>query len=158
MTWFKRQKTFAEETEILADDFEEEFDEIAGAFNGLFSAGTVAANSGLVLTTSYQDVPGAVLSITPSVPSLLLVNMSFGKEYEDKFAYATLKLDSAAEEAPAIVLLTNEFSGSQPFLLKLSAGAHTVKIRAKRAEVTGKVEIQEGRTRFTYLLIPNPEP
>ena len=164
MSIFQRVKSFVENTEILAEDFEAEFDAIAEAFNGLFKPGRVSASGTLALTTSYQDVPGASLSITPAVPSLLLVlataNLELANPSSAAEALATLNVDGSdrADKMRLTSIISAGLAGgtfTQGYDVSLSAAAHTVKMRAKRVNAESGA-CQEANTGFLYLLIPEP--
>lgn len=115
MSWFGRIRSFVEAGEILASDFEAEFDNIAEAFDGLFQAERVPASSTLTLTTSMADVPGTSHAITLARNSLVLVT-----------AVASTVLGP---------------SGPQAYCLSLNKGAHTLKLRAKKNTVAHLQEI-----------------
>lgn len=166
MSIYDRATALAEEEDIDAAPLEEEFDNIDEAFNGLFRADRVSASGLLTLTTSFADVPGASLSITTAVPSLLLVNAV--ADFENLLSAAgeqqsigVLNVDGTdrGEELisgfPIGAIQTARETVAQAFCISLTAGAHTIKLRAKcggthtsRAHFPG--------TGFTYLLIPQP--
>lgn len=165
MSWFTRKKSFVAKTPAAAADVEAEFDHIADGFNGLFKPGRVSASGDLTLTTSYQDVPGATLSITPTVASTLLVwatadlEGSTPTEIAVGKAIAVLNVDSADRSEQLIngFLSTSAIlreTVGQSFSISLTAAAHTIKLRAKMEKLTsGKA--RETNTGFTYLLIPS---
>jgi hypothetical protein len=146
MSWFSRKKAFEEEADILGVDFETEFDTIANAFNGLFKGDRVSASSNLLLTGGYKDVPGASVSITPSMSSLLYVWPVFVTTAGGVTGVVNVDGSDQAYEANTV----------QALCISLTAGAHTVKLRAKPIFVGA--ELQKTNTGFTYLLVPDPEP
>lgn len=166
MSLFERVQSFVEGTDADAEAIEAEFDAIAAAFNGLFEVGRISASSDLSLTSSYQDVPGATLSITPSVPSLLLVfavadlEGSTPTEIAVGKTIAVLNVDGSDRSEQLIngFLSTSAIvreTVSQAFSVSLTAAAHTVKLRAKMEKLTsGKAH--QTNTGFLYLLIPEP--
>lgn len=110
------------------------------------TAGIIAGNEDLTLTTSYQDVPGAKLEYTPPVAVNLHILTVFDflaesttPEHEPGGepgeAFGSVKLDSAAEQTP---LAKFDIDGlgratvSQVHSLALTAAAHTIKLRAKK--------------------------
>lgn len=160
MTWFSRKKEFPEEADILGDDFETEFDAIADAFNGLFKADRVAASENWAISEiALSDVPGATLSITPSVASLLLVMavVSGQATATTTIIEAVVDVDGADQAAKIKFTspLSEQVSDSQVFCIALAAGAHTVKLQAKSNFPAVGVAPYTG---FVYLLIPDPEP
>jgi hypothetical protein len=129
------------------------------------SVGVVSASgSDLTLTTSYQDVPGASLEITPAVASVLLVHAVFDLGFiagaSAVFeAVGTMKVDSDAEQARLAVLtvrlVTTESqraSVAQTYAIPLTAAKHTLKLRAKRGAENGAV-CYTANTSFSYLLL-----
>lgn len=116
-------------------------------------AGIKAASEGLTLTETTQDVPGAKLEITPAVSSKLLVIPIFEVTGSAALSFAgTVKLDAAADEANAARLANTTIgTTTQVYVLSLSAGAHTVKLRAKRTNAEAATVSAPG-TRFFHAL------
>jgi hypothetical protein len=166
MSWFTRAKSFVEKTPAAAADVEAEFDNIADSFNGLFKTGRVSASENLTLTTSYQDVPGASLSITPSVASRLLVwataDVQVGTPTQLSLGYAFVKLNVDGADRTE-QMLRGYFGGAaverqplhQDYSITLTAAAHTIKLRSKM-ENAESATCYGTHTGFTYLLIPEP--
>jgi hypothetical protein len=141
------------------------------------TAGVVAASGDLTLTTSYQDVPGAALEITPAVASILEVTVVFDLEIvlpgtdiaaagEAGYlaeALGSLKVDSDAEQArivrlsrkivsAAVGLDATRLTLSEVYALPLTAAAHTIKARAKKS-ANGSGKCFGSGTAFLYELV-----
>jgi len=125
------------------------------------TAGVVAASEALAVTTSYQDVPGAKLEITPAVASTLLIVATFDFQNpatNGPTLLGTLKLDSETEEAAVARWKTPSVEGttggvySQVYALSLSVAAHTIKMRAKREGGISNGETKAVTTRMLYTL------
>jgi hypothetical protein len=166
MSIFERVKSFVEDETITGENFEAEFDAIAEAFNGLFRAARVGASAELTLTGSSQDVPGATLSITPAVPSLLLVFATAEIETVvggtgEQLATLSLNVDGVDRAEPILsgfplVATTSQHETvGQDYCISLTAAAHTVKLRGK-ASGPFTSRVKEAGTGFVYLLIPQP--
>lgn len=130
------------------------------------SVGVKAASEGLILTTSYQDVPTTAghLEITPAVTSLLLVVASFSFFNVSGVktiigGQGTIKVDSEAEQS-ALAEYTGAATINQPkpasqvYAVSLSAAKHTIKLRARRNSATAEEEctLLAANTRFIYAL------
>lgn len=149
MSWFSMPKAAVAHTTAKAADVDANFDAIEDAFNGLFKGDRVSASADLVLFKDpYTDVPGASGAVSPPVPSLLFVWAVFSVTGE---VTGVVNLDGA--DQPYEAAGGGEFV-PQVLCLKLNAGAHTVKLRAKADAGT----VHKTNTGFTYLLVPNPEP
>lgn len=125
------------------------------------TVGSAAATENLTLTTSYQDVPGGKLEITPTAAGKLLVVTVFtfavesGVPVESVTALGTLKLDSESEQAALAELIFGSeeevqeemtATATQVYALTLTAAAHTIKMRAKRgASGTGLCKATSSR-------------
>jgi hypothetical protein len=168
MSWFSIPQAETAHTKAKAAPLSANFQAIEDAFNGLFKAGKVKSSGDLTLTTSFQDVPDATLSITPAIPSLLIVTATFdfdspnGQGRQGPFE-GELNVDAASQVGEAIYTGGvaagdgGRATVAQNWMVTLAAGAHTVKLRAKATP--GLSDICRGtHTGFTYLLIPNPSP
>jgi hypothetical protein len=102
------------------------------------TAGVIAGSTTLSLSGVYQDVPGAMLEITPAVASKLLVTATFqftagaGSNVE-----GTLSFDGSDQSRAALLQEIGSSSiaasVSQSYELALTAGEkHTIKMRAVR--------------------------
>jgi hypothetical protein len=121
------------------------------------TSGIVSASGNLTLTEAYIDVPGALLEITPAVASVLHVIVSVRRRSGAGPISATLKLDSEADMTVNAQIgeatgAWQEASAAQIFEIPLSAAAHTIKLRAKRASPTA-AELYGTHTRFSYELV-----
>lgn len=125
------------------------------------TAGVKSASSDLTLGEAFADVAGMKLEITPSVASTLLVVAIFDFELSQSGAAAqgSLKLDSETELTPVGELKSNQAAVeratiAQVYALPLTAGAHTIKGRAKNSEhsVTVNGKCIAASTQFLYLL------
>jgi hypothetical protein len=120
------------------------------------TTGLVTASGNLSLTSSNQDVPGASLSITPAVASVLLVTASFDAQASNSGQFVGLiELDgvqvgtfarhyaSTASERATVTALAR---------LVLDAGPHTVKLRG--SNLVGTLgTIHAPSTGFSYMLV-----
>lgn len=127
------------------------------------TAGIVSANfspkEALGLTTSYQDMTGATLELTPEVSGALKVTAIFVllASGEPGEAVGTISVDGVDQASVASLLHSGAgetiASVSQVYLVPLSAGnAHTIKMRAKAIYSGGFSTCRIG-TRFLYELI-----
>jgi hypothetical protein len=160
MSWFKRLRSFSPEEEIKAGDFEAEYDNLAEALNGLVAGADVRCSESLTLTGAFQDVPGASATITLSRASLVFVWATWGLGATGGLLPGTagsLSVDGA--EQPVVAEGMEEVAdfASQSYCLKLTAGSHTIKQRARLVSGNTGVCIKNF-TGFTYLVLPNPEP
>lgn len=181
MSWFSRLREFVEEDDILADDFEAEFDGIATALNSLFQSGSVVASAdfgmggsvGEVWESSYK-VTGTEKSVTAAVASILLVTAVFDFRTQETSGggpemRGVLVVDGSPQTKAA--KLRHQFSVvssgeviegtvSQTYVVELAAGAHTLSLYARpwAGSVTGSPKALKDHTGYTYLLIPDPEP
>jgi hypothetical protein len=111
-----------------------------------------SATKALELTTSYQDVTGAVLEITPAVASVLKVTIIADLTVlgPGGSAQASIKVDSETEDA-AVAHLDNDtaaslrVTASQIYVVTLSAAAHTIKMRAKKVGGTATANTAQTR-------------
>lgn len=107
------------------------------------TVGVKASSGDLTLTTSYQDVPGAALSITPVVASTLKVTaiFEFGPEGgASGEMLGTLRLDAEDQSRVArggAASIGEKGTYSQIYALALTAAPHTIKMRAKRVGASG---------------------
>lgn len=121
------------------------------------TVGLVSASADLTLTTSYQDVPGATLEISPAVASSLKVTAIFRfMQHENGTARGTVQVDGVDQEGSAILTpysgsTVMEATVSQVYLLPLTAAVHTIKLRARREAAEGQC-FKQG-SRFLYELI-----
>lgn len=119
------------------------------------TAGIVAASEDLTLTTSYQDVPGATLEITPAVASKLLVTAVFAfSESSSGGASGTVNFngeDQAIEARANADVSSASDTRAQVYSLDLAVEKNTIKLRAKYLGAKGKA--LAGSTRFLYQLV-----
>jgi hypothetical protein len=122
------------------------------------TAGIVEASGDLVLTTSYQDVAGTELKITPAVASYLKVTAVFDfRITEGGRALGSMSVDGSTQLHTAHLTTPNSTENSatttaQVYLLSLTAASHTVMMRAKR-EGGGTGNCFKANTLFLYELI-----
>jgi hypothetical protein len=144
------------------------------------TAGVIAATENLTLTTSYQDVPGAVLEITPAVASILKVTAVFDLEVflstsdaaagQSVEALGNAKLNSGSElsqVARVKIIPTGEQVGDpyaaggvrntvvEIYAISLTAALNVIKLRAKRG-AAGTASCYAAGTAFLYELIAAP--
>jgi hypothetical protein len=169
MSWFSIPNAFKADTLAKSAQVNENFDKVEEAFNGLFQMDTVAGEGELILlTTNYQDVPGASVTLTPAIPSLVRIDVVFGFVIPGVTlafgqALGSIKVDSGSEQDRAAVLEVPEpafpagATVPQSYTLSLAAGSHTIKMRAKKG-ASGNVKVFPPTCSLSYLMIPDPEP
>ena len=125
------------------------------------TAGIITPSTSLTLTSSYKDVAGAVLEITPDVASNLLVVAIFDFHIilGPITCLGTLKVDAIAEESRHAESTVGSGVGgdrrtvSQVYLIPLSAAAHTIQMRAKGIiEAPGSGYVSSEYTQFLHVL------
>lgn len=128
------------------------------------STGVIAATSNLVLTESYQDVPGGKLEITPAVASkiMIVVFFDFFVALGSGQALGSISLDGGAENAKTanseafLPTWTSETglrqTVGQVYELSLTAASHTIKMRAKRVVGTSSYAVNKEGSQMLYFL------
>lgn len=94
------------------------------------------STSTLALTTSYQEVPGTKLEITPVVSSVLavvIVPVLFAEA--GTTAFATIKVDTTNESQTAEIGMNAQgtITPAQVYLVSLSAAKHTITMQAEKS-------------------------
>lgn len=136
------------------------------------TTGVVVPSEQLITTTSYQDLPGAILEITPVVASIILITATFDciLSYSESLGgfeqriLGTIKVDAAAEETNTAFFEANQSAAltgnrshratvSQVYRIALTAAKHTIKMRAKQTVGTVTASVQEEGSRFIYQLV-----
>lgn len=126
-----------------------------------------ASGALLVLTTSYQDIPGTTLEITPAVTSILRIWAVFGFQaqilsgVEESVAFGITNLDGVdqlAQYAQLGVVSAATVIGQGALATNLSLTAaikHTIKLRAKKTGTgsTAVLGLQPAPTHYAYELI-----
>lgn len=122
----------------------------------------VPATGNLALTGAFQDIPGAILEITPAIASLLKITAVFDLEVHpnggNSKSVGTLSLDGVDQERQAILQsngVTNlQIRGTmtQTYKLPLSAAKHTIKMRAANPLGAEACTCYEENTNFLYEL------
>jgi hypothetical protein len=173
MSWFSRLREFKEGEDIVADDFETEFDGIASALNTLIKGGQVDASGPIeLLAEQTGDVPGAVLSLVLTRSSVVQVVMTADAQITavdngpGPFVQVAMVVDGAPQSA--VAKLAAKLEGVQPtpvgsmvvrasvartFSLALGAGSHALKMSA---HTTGRALVSPEGTGFSYTVIPAP--
>lgn len=111
----------------------------------------------LELTTSYQDIEGCKLDITPAVSSNLFIVAAFDMQVISESApelLGAIKVDAEAERERLARLYAANGTRATTILvdvIALTAAAHTIKLRTKRVGGAGKV--WKLGTGFGYLLV-----
>lgn len=157
--WIERLFDFEEGGDVLAEQFNEEFDKVFAAFNSLFQSGVVQASESLGLNTdtSYHDVPGTEKTITVTRASILKVTAVFDTLSQTQLV-GTIAVDGTDQTPEARMPADARSTNSQVYEINLSTGSHTIKMRAKQATDVGTNTIQATNTRWSFLVIPDPEP
>ncbi len=135
------------------------------------ATGQKRATSHLELSSTYTLVPGCKLEVAPVVDSVLVVNavadfsLSMTKSSNAK-CIAELYVDSSAESGQIVAFLgavesvtptmelVAEVTAAQSWVISLSAGSHTIELRAMDEKVGKEAagEAKANNTGFTYLL------
>lgn len=135
------------------------------------TAGSNQASGNLGLTGEFVEIPGTALTITPAVPSLLLVSAVFDFYTvlnASTLAYAKgfggLVLDGIAQSGQAVSGIAAigatgavgeyvlETTPTQAWCIPLTAAEHKIHLSAKK-EGTAAAEAKHPNTGFTYLLV-----
>lgn len=113
------------------------------------TAGIKAATANKELTEFLQDISGCVLEITPSIASILRVNLVVNKVGLAGIE-GNLLVDGVAQEAKAWIG-NGEVATTAPqvFDIPLTAAAHTIKLQAKKFNA-GAATLIGVHTRFAY--------
>ncbi|HTI26196.1 MAG TPA: hypothetical protein VL652_34725 [Kutzneria sp.] len=151
----------------LADSVETALSALTIALNGPLQSGTAVSNTGDVLTTTNQDVDGATMSVTvlgthakAVVTGTLQISCATGA----LGAYCTgdLLVDGVAMAASGQIVhdLATTYqhrTASQTWTVALPAGAHTLKLAAKKNSTAGTAASWEypGST-LTVVLLDAP--
>jgi hypothetical protein len=114
------------------------------------TSGIVVASGSLVLTTTYQDIPGLSLEVTPAVASKLNVMTTSLLGNVTEGVHIGLKVDGEAEDLGGIAA-TTAATITTVHAAALTAAKHTVKVRAKLA-FAGSGELTP-ICRLQYLLV-----
>jgi len=113
----------------------------------------------------YADVPGASLAITPAVASYILITAHWTVINDSSGVMGIaglLNLDAAdltSEKIPITIFTSTGgiYGGRQTvsmsYKLRLTAAAHTIKMRAKDPTDLGFARCEADGTRFTYMLV-----
>ena len=122
------------------------------------TTGRVAAIIGggyLELTEQYQDVPGTTFVLSPETDQTYLVYVNADFEAMDCMALAQLHVDG--EYQPGLLIFQSRVDRgratvSQALLVSLTAGPHTVVLKAKRGSGT-EAKIYATHTAITYFAV-----
>lgn len=130
--------------------------------NGILSSAEAAASSPLTVTTSTADVPGASAAFTTAGASAVaLVIGTFDVQATSSSAGNVVtgkcQMDAGTASQQAIWQdngLNSRYTVSQTFLFTgLSAGSHTVKLRASKISAPGTHVVNSGNTTMTVLVL-----
>lgn len=171
MSWFKTPKIFTAKTTAKAAEVDENFEKIEEAFNGLFTYGVVSASEFIGLSsTSWVGVPGASVALSPTIPSKVLVVANFDFTVNaasgTQAAYGSISVDSGEPDSHTAILFSKALkigetvepraTVSQVYVVGLTAGAHTIALRAKGLSAVAGITVNETSTRLLYLMLPEP--
>jgi len=107
------------------------------------TVGVKEASGSAALGTSYADVTGVKLEITPAVASnLLVVSVPSFTEVQEGNVYAVLNVDGVVQSRAAFMGgaaggVKQSASPAQAYVISLTAAAHTIKMQAKRENASG---------------------
>jgi hypothetical protein len=117
------------------------------------AAGIATATSNLSLTASWQDIPGATITITPTAASKIMVWVTADIDGNTAQNCAVaLNVDGSRQSAQAAVRVTTDrFTVSQVFLVSLDASEHTIKLQGQNADGSAGT-VYSTHTNFLYFL------
>lgn len=135
------------------------FNETYDKLDALGIAGRVSASSALTLTASTVNIPGATVTIAPTVPGVLVVvgTFDFSPATAGEVLAGQLKLDGSVvgPNQDANYAGDRRLAVSRSWALTLTAGSHTVALAAKRATGSNADHAaNEGHTGFSYCFHP----
>lgn len=175
MSWFERDKSFVEGEDILAADFEAEYDNIADGMNAAALVDLVAASGNKTLDGLEETwkkanhlISGTEKTVEVARPTLAVVTavfdfyLSLGSE--DVTQTGTLAVDGTAQTREAIHRMDFNDAGfrdkratvSQVYKVPLTTGSHTLALYAKSSSYSGTSEAKSAGTAYSYLLVPEP--
>lgn len=171
MSWFTTPKVFTAGQKARAADVDENFTAIEEALNDLFQMGSAGASANVTPAQGgpYVDVPGAAATITVPRSSFVLVTTFFdfveaGSSSGGAECLGALNVDGAVQAAVArlegfanATLWKTAATVGQSYVIPLDVGAHTLKLQVRKENVA-PAECKKTNTRFTYLVLPDPEP
>jgi hypothetical protein len=123
--------------------------------------GLIQATGSLNLTNSYQDIPGAVWEITPSVPSraqlVLIFNFEITEAAAELGCSGIISVDGV-DQFNAVADMAAPAAGHSATVatiqdLSLSAAPHSIKMRAQKFPNIGKASALSGATRMMFNLM-----
>lgn len=157
MSWFKRKKDWVSKEILTAADLDAEFDNVAEALNSLLQSGVVASSEALALSGSHQTVPGSAKTVTVARPSILLVWAAFelNGSGAGQLASGAIVVDGVEQPQTVTTEATLDAGHAALAVVTLSAGVHEILLHAW--SLIGTVSCGK-RTRYVYLVLPNPEP
>jgi len=127
--------------------------------NARLSVGRVAASipggNRLELTNGFQDVPGTTFTLTPETDQTYLVYVTADFDVLNGLAVATLFIDGVRETSETIFCgcgARERGTVSQTYLVDLSAGTHTLVLKAK-LNLGTSAKIYETHTTLTYFAV-----
>ncbi|MGZ4559488.1 MAG: hypothetical protein ACXVGQ_00395 [Mycobacteriaceae bacterium] len=120
--------------------------------------GEVDASGNLTLTGSAQDVPGATITLTPTVPGKLLVvgTFDFSCTVAGEILSGNLNVDGTAQTQAALMAGSiNRLAVTRHWTVSLTAASHTIKLQASRLSGTGTTHsVNSIHTGFSYQFVP----
>jgi len=172
MSWFSRKRSFVEDTDILAPDFEAEFDNIAEALNSLVGSGRIASSKSQEVHpgtfTEEIDVSGATVTFTLARPSVVIVTTAFdlqmnaGTGSGKAFVQGKLNVDGSNQgtgaELGVAPLGFIQATIGEAYRLQLGAGAHTLKLRLGCTAEGPATSAENLHASATFFYYPDPEP
>lgn len=141
--------TLAAYWQHLAEDTERELNAIKQPTVDL-----VSATEGLILGTAYADVPGLEVKVAPSVASNLFLLVALERITGEASVTFRITVDGVAQPGINLLPMTSvgALCGSWPLKVVLAAGAHTIKVQAKRG-AEGTAKLNNGTTCLQRLLL-----
>jgi hypothetical protein len=120
--------------------------------------GEVDATGNLTLTGTAQDVPGATITLTPTVPGKLVVigTFDFSVAVSGEILGGYLNVDGAALTQAALLSgPENRAAVTRQWTVSLTAASHTIKLQAYRVSGTSTAHlVNSTHSGFSYQFVP----
>jgi hypothetical protein len=120
--------------------------------------GEVDATGNLTLTGAAQDIPGATITLTPTVPGKLVVTgtFDFSCTVAGEILGGYLNVDGTALTQGALMAGSiNRLAVTRHWTVSLTAASHTIKLQAYRLSGAGTTHsVNSTHSGFSYQFVP----